>query len=106
MAFWHLTFQEFLAAKAIASRLEAEQRKILFADPEKIYLPEWREVILLLAGILHEQGSDKVDGFVGAVLDGWLRTPSWPPRPAARDSWAACCATCSRSSIRSPTPAI
>ena len=68
--FWHLTFQEFLAAKAIASRLEAQQQTILFADPEKIYLPEWREVILLLAGILHEQGSEKVDGFVEAVLDG------------------------------------
>ena len=64
VTFWHLTFQEFLAAKAIASRLDAHQRKILFADPEKIYLPEWREVILLLAGILHEQGSEKVDGFV------------------------------------------
>lgn len=70
ITFWHLTFQEFLAAKAIASRLDAQQRKILFADPEKIYLPEWREVILLFAGILHEQGTDKVDGFVCAVLDG------------------------------------
>jgi len=69
MAFWHLTFQEFLTAKAIASRLESQQRDILFADPERIYLPEWREVILLLAGILREQGTDKVDGFVNAVLD-------------------------------------
>ncbi len=69
VTYWHLTFQEFLAAKAIASRLDAQQQTILFADPGKIYLPEWREVILLLAGILHEQGSEKVDGLVTAVLD-------------------------------------
>ena len=27
VVFWHLTFQEFLAAKAIASRLDAHQRR-------------------------------------------------------------------------------
>ncbi len=54
LAYWHLTFQEFLAAKAIASRLEQEQRQILLADPNKVYLPDWREVVLLYAGALHQ----------------------------------------------------
>jgi formylglycine-generating enzyme required for sulfatase activity len=69
LAFWHLTFQEFLAAKAVASRLEADQRRILFSDPGRVYQPDWREVILLLAGILHEQGRAKVDWLAGTVLE-------------------------------------
>jgi hypothetical protein len=67
--FWHLTFQEFLAAKALAGRPEPEQREILFGQ-SRLYHPEWREVVLLLAGVLHQhQGSKTLDGFVGAVLD-------------------------------------
>jgi len=38
-----------------------------------LYDWEWREVVLLLAGILHQQGRAKVDGFFGTVLDD-LRT--------------------------------
>ena len=61
LAFWHLTFQEFLAAKAVASRPESEQQKILLQDPQRPYLADWREVMLLLAGVLHGQGRGKVD---------------------------------------------
>ena len=69
VSFWHLTFQEFLAAKAIAAELDEEQRRILFANPSRIYQPEWHEVVVLLSGILHEHGQAKVDGFVRAVID-------------------------------------
>lgn len=69
LRFWHLTFQEFLAARAIAARTELAQRKVLFGEPGTLYLPEWREVVLLLAGVLHQQGSKKVDGLVSAVLE-------------------------------------
>jgi formylglycine-generating enzyme required for sulfatase activity len=67
--FWHLTFQEFLAAKAIGGQAEAAQRRILIERGRKLYTPEWREVALLLGGILHGQGRPKVDGFVAAVID-------------------------------------
>ncbi|MCY2992681.1 MAG: SUMF1/EgtB/PvdO family nonheme iron enzyme [Planctomycetota bacterium] len=69
VAFWHLTFQEFLAAKAVSSRLEDAQQKMLLGDAAKLYSPDWREVVLLLAGILHEQGRSKVDGFVSGLLE-------------------------------------
>jgi formylglycine-generating enzyme required for sulfatase activity len=74
VTFWHLTFQEFLAAKAVASRLDDQQKQILFSDPHKVYSPDWREVVLLLAGALHEQGRAKVDGLVSALLDGLGKT--------------------------------
>lgn len=68
MRFWHLTFQEFLAAKAVAGRPEAEQHEMLFGA-SRLYHPEWREVVLLLVGVLHQQGAKTVDGFVRAWLD-------------------------------------
>src|SRR6202011_5834840 len=49
--FWHLTFQEYLAARAIAGMADADQHKLLLND-KNIYKTEWREVALLLAGVL------------------------------------------------------
>ena len=66
--FWHLTFQEYLAARAIAGRTEVDQRKILFQD-RRLHLPEWREVVLLFAGTLHQGGKRRLDGFVSAMID-------------------------------------
>lgn len=76
LAFWHLTFQEYLAAKAIGSRLDDEQHQIVFTPADKVYSPDWREVVLLLAGTLHLQGKAKVDGLVGGMLDRLSLSPS------------------------------
>ncbi|UCG50169.1 MAG: SUMF1/EgtB/PvdO family nonheme iron enzyme, partial [Phycisphaerales bacterium] len=69
--FWHLTFQEYLAARAIAARSDQEQNEILLtpAGEARLYLPDWREAVLLLGGVLHKQGHRKVDSFISAVLD-------------------------------------
>ncbi|MBZ5622073.1 MAG: SUMF1/EgtB/PvdO family nonheme iron enzyme [Acidobacteriia bacterium] len=67
--FWHLTFQEYLAARAIAGLADIAQHKLLM-DQDKIYQPEWREVALLLAGVLIRQGKAKVDGLFAAALKG------------------------------------
>jgi len=66
--FWHLTFQECLAARAIAGLPDNQQHELLLTG-ERLYRPEWREVMLLLGGILVRQGRKKVDGLFGAVLD-------------------------------------
>jgi len=66
--FWHLTFQEFLAARALAARSEEVQRAILYAQP-KLYSAEWKETVILLAGVLYHQGIERVDAMVSAVLD-------------------------------------
>ena len=68
--FWHLTFQEFLAARAIAARSEQDQRAILLSSESfKLYESNWREVVLLLAGVLFKQGSAKADGLVSSIID-------------------------------------
>ena len=74
--FWHLTFLEYLAARAIAGQGDAAQGKILLGR-DTLHKPEWREVVLLLAGILHvKQGVDRVDGLFSGVLKKLGKKPS------------------------------
>jgi formylglycine-generating enzyme required for sulfatase activity len=68
LRFWHLTLQEFLAARTIAGLTDASQHRLLF-EQDRIYSPEWDEVMLLLGGTLIGQGTDKVDGLFNAMLD-------------------------------------
>jgi formylglycine-generating enzyme required for sulfatase activity len=68
LRFWHLTFQEYLAAAALASR-DADRPRLLFGEG-KLYRPEWRETVLLLAGILCGQGQERIDAFLAAILAG------------------------------------
>jgi formylglycine-generating enzyme required for sulfatase activity len=68
LRYWHLTFQEYLAAKALAAR-EDDRRRLLFEEG-KLYLPEWRETVLLLGGVLYKQGPERVDAFLTRMLDG------------------------------------
>ncbi|NIO87478.1 MAG: SUMF1/EgtB/PvdO family nonheme iron enzyme [Candidatus Aminicenantes bacterium] len=75
VAFWHLTFQDYLAAKALGGKVETEQQKILM-HPGLLHRPEWREVLLLFGGVLYRQGEDKVDGFFSAVLDLGTKPPA------------------------------
>jgi len=75
IAFRHLTFQEYLTAKAIGGMEERPQRDLLLAG-DIIYRAEWREVALLLGGVLYQQGLAKLDGLVTAVLAGLTRRSS------------------------------
>ena len=68
LRFWHLTLQEFLAARTIAGLTDSSQRQVLF-DQGRLYKSEWREVMLLLAGTLIGQGAGRVDGLFGAMLE-------------------------------------
>jgi hypothetical protein len=78
LQFWHLTFQEHLAARAIAGSEESVQYQLLM---DRLYLPEWREVLLLLAGILGvKQGKAKVDWLISAMLSNVLPEDSLATR--------------------------
>jgi formylglycine-generating enzyme required for sulfatase activity/predicted phosphodiesterase len=80
LRFWHLTFQEYLAAQALAGRPDGERAEQLLGlgrDPvPPLYRPEWRECVLLLGGVLYLQGEDKVEGLGQAVLDALGESPS------------------------------
>ena len=73
--FWYLTFQEYLAARAVAGQSEREQIEV-FTAKERLYDPEWRETALLFAGVLYGQGKPKVDAFVAAILRKLGKKPS------------------------------
>ena len=63
-SFVHLTFQEYLAARALADREDAlEYTRQALADPW------WREVILLQAGYLSTQGRRRPSELIRAIMD-------------------------------------
>jgi formylglycine-generating enzyme required for sulfatase activity/3',5'-cyclic AMP phosphodiesterase CpdA len=80
LAFWHLTFQEYLAALEIAGWEDAAQYELLLGDRPKIYEPEWQETVLLYGGLLYNAGPRKVDAFLRRVLDGMGTKPSLAAR--------------------------
>ena len=84
LRFWHLSFQEYLAAREIASLSEKQQIERV-VESGKLYRPEWREMMRLLGGVLRQQGEAKIEGFFQAVLDRL-------PRPPALADQARCAA--------------
>ena len=66
--FWHLSFQEYLAARALSGLSELRQRKVVLKDADKLVSSEWRETILLFFGVLHRQGAEKVDSMFAWIL--------------------------------------
>ncbi|MBS1825491.1 MAG: SUMF1/EgtB/PvdO family nonheme iron enzyme [Acidobacteria bacterium] len=68
LAYWHLTFQEYLAAWEIAGWADGDQHKLLVSSG-KIHAPEWRETVLLYTAMLHEAGAPKVDALLKEILD-------------------------------------
>lgn len=68
ITFWHLTFQEYLAAKAIGGKTDEDQQKILLNS--NVYnQATWREVLLLFSGVLYRQGPEKINKFLKALLN-------------------------------------
>jgi formylglycine-generating enzyme required for sulfatase activity/class 3 adenylate cyclase len=65
--FWHLTFQEFLAARILSGD---DERRAQLIRSGKAFSPEQWETMLLLAGVLSDEGFGipKVDALVGALL--------------------------------------
>jgi formylglycine-generating enzyme required for sulfatase activity len=66
--FWHLSFQEYLAALEIGGLSEKRQTETVVSSG-KLYHPEWRETMRLLGGVLFKQGEAKVEGLFQAILD-------------------------------------
>ncbi|MDZ4797409.1 MAG: SUMF1/EgtB/PvdO family nonheme iron enzyme [Bryobacteraceae bacterium] len=67
LKFWHLSFQEYLAAREIASLTETEQIERVVTSG-KLYKAEWREMMRLLGGVLRQQGEAKIEGLFQAIL--------------------------------------
>ncbi|HSI10942.1 MAG TPA: hypothetical protein VK961_02810, partial [Chthoniobacter sp.] len=78
--FVHLTFQEYLAASAVAHGEDP------FAQVEKhLHDPWWREVILLAGGELSRQRSYRVKSDTTAWLNGIMKADTWAEKYVHRD---------------------
>jgi formylglycine-generating enzyme required for sulfatase activity len=77
LKFWHLSFQEYLAAFELAGLSETEQIKRVVSSGS-LYRPEWRETMGLLGGVLLKQGEAKVEGLFRAILDRLGDPPKLP----------------------------
>ncbi|MBL8179083.1 MAG: SUMF1/EgtB/PvdO family nonheme iron enzyme [Bryobacterales bacterium] len=80
IAFWHLTFQEYLAAMEITGWKDEDLHELLLGNGAKIYQPEWRETALLCAALLYNVGPPKVEALVKKVLDGMGNHPTLADR--------------------------
>ncbi|MGA1839903.1 MAG: SUMF1/EgtB/PvdO family nonheme iron enzyme [bacterium] len=65
--FWHLSFQEYLAACRISGFLDNKMLETVFADG-RIYKGEWREVILLLGGVLYSPTQERINNLIDEVI--------------------------------------
>jgi len=68
LEFWHLSFQEYLAAFEIAGLPEEEQIQVLF-EKDRLFSSEWRELVLLFGGVLHKQGVGKVNYLIDRMIE-------------------------------------
>jgi formylglycine-generating enzyme required for sulfatase activity len=68
LEFWHLSFQEYLAAYEIGGMLDDKLVETLFHD-NRLYQSEWREVVLLLAGVLYKHGEDKINYLINRIIE-------------------------------------
>ena len=71
--FAHLTFQEYLVARALADRKDALEFTLKHLSDTW-----WREVILLQAGYLSTQGKRRVSELIGALMNADLKTEPEP----------------------------
>ncbi len=66
--FWHLSFQEYLAAYEIGGISDDNQEKVLFHE-ESLYRSEWREVVMLLGGVLYKQGDERINNLIDRIIE-------------------------------------
>lgn len=67
LKFWHLSSQEFLAARELVSLSDTELFARVATDG-KLFRGEWRETMRLLGGLLYRQGEGRIAEFVRALL--------------------------------------
>lgn len=63
LAFWHSSFQEYLAAKEIAGKTDDQETGWWLEIRENLDRYEWREVICMIPACLMRLGTERVDLF-------------------------------------------
>lgn len=63
LEFWHLSFQEYLAAKEIAGKTDDPNKGWWAKVKSNLDKTSWKEVLLFIPACLNQLGSDRVDLF-------------------------------------------
>jgi formylglycine-generating enzyme required for sulfatase activity/ubiquinone/menaquinone biosynthesis C-methylase UbiE len=63
LEFWHLSFQEYLAAKEIAGKTDDPRKGWWLKIQDNLDALEWREVVIFVPLCLNRLGSERVDLF-------------------------------------------
>ncbi|MCP4658393.1 MAG: SUMF1/EgtB/PvdO family nonheme iron enzyme [bacterium] len=79
--FIHLTFEEYLAAVAIAREAQGDPGRMAGELARRVEDPAWREVSLLLIGYVGL--IQQLEGVAGSVLERLVTDPPGPPGQAA-----------------------
>ena len=69
VAFWHTSFQEYLAACEIASKTDDKKTGWWSIIESHLSNPDWKEVMRFVPVILHRLGDERVDLFIKRVLN-------------------------------------
>lgn len=67
MRFWHSLFQDFLVARALSRRLEAEQDRILGTAGDHLLDNNWRQPLLFLSEILSIRNPERIKGVLALI---------------------------------------
>lgn len=70
IAFWHTSFQEYLAACEISSREDSGPSSWWSILKSHIGNPEWEEIFRFVPTILHRLGDERTDLFLKRVING------------------------------------
>jgi formylglycine-generating enzyme required for sulfatase activity/ubiquinone/menaquinone biosynthesis C-methylase UbiE len=69
LEFWHLSFQEYLAAKEIAGKTDDPKRGWWLKIKDNLDSLEWREVVIFVPLCLNRLGSERIDLFFERLAD-------------------------------------
>lgn len=74
LEFWHLSFQEYLAAEEIAGKTDDIEKGWWAKIKENLDATEWREVIIFVPLCLRRLGSERVDLFFERLADSCINS--------------------------------
>lgn len=82
LRFWHISFQDFLASRALARMPERRQNQTLLAQELALLHEDWHDTLTMLVEILSANNAERVDGLADLLGDMVGKAPSYGQKAA------------------------